>query len=309
MECNKGEVKASSKLGDFLREFIFQQDEVEKPDSDLSNPSEFSVPDGIDVENINLCSGDGHVGVWYMKPKERDIKETILYLHGVKGNRGRSYRVGLYKVLIKLGYSVLAVDYRGFGDSSDTSEDEDTVVEDSQTALKWLLSSLPAEYRIIVWGHSMGTAIAVHTLALQFRNHKDSPRIKGLILESPFNNFTEEFIEKTSNSSNPLVAAALSGLYAVTGDTIPETLLRRFNMEFNSDEHVADINCPIMILHAEDDDKVPIELGFKLYEAAKKKHKKDVIFKSFPHNLNLGHHDIYQAENLPSLVQHFITSL
>ena len=61
----------------------------------------------------------------------------MLYLHGVKGTRGRGHRVFLYNRLLKLGYRVLTIDYRGFGDSIDSAdtghgEDEDTVVEDAR---------------------------------------------------------------------------------------------------------------------------------------------------------------------------------
>ena len=61
----------------------------------------------------------------------------MLYLHGVKGTRGRGHRVFLYNRLLELGYRVLTIDYRGFGDSTDSAdtghgEDEDTVVEDAR---------------------------------------------------------------------------------------------------------------------------------------------------------------------------------
>ena len=66
-----------------------------------------------------------------------ECKKVLLYLHGVKGTRAREHRVQLYKVLLADGYRVLTIDYRGFGDSTDSAdtghgEDEDTVVEDAR---------------------------------------------------------------------------------------------------------------------------------------------------------------------------------
>ena len=35
--------------------------------------------------------------------------QAVLYLHGVKGTRARSYRVGVYNILLKLGFKVRGV--------------------------------------------------------------------------------------------------------------------------------------------------------------------------------------------------------
>ena len=48
----------------------------------------------------------------------------------------------LYKVLLSLGYYVLAFDYRGYGDSTNISPSEASVVADARTALDWLTSKL-----------------------------------------------------------------------------------------------------------------------------------------------------------------------
>ena len=32
--------------------------------------------------------------------------QAVLYLHGVKGTRARTYRVGVYNVLLELGFKV-----------------------------------------------------------------------------------------------------------------------------------------------------------------------------------------------------------
>jgi len=297
-----------SRLGDFLREFIFQQDEIEQPGADLSDTSLFDI-NTRNIQSFFLSSTPGSVGAWYMEPEVPSTHgKAVLYLHGVKGNRARSYRVGLYNLLLREGFRVLAIDYRGFGDSTDISEDEDTVVQDALVALDWLRNKVGEETDIFVWAHSLGTGIACHALAKEVIQKGENPQVQGLILEAPFNNFGEEFIAKTSNTSNPVAKAALSALYALTGDILPDALLRLFNMEFTSDIFLPKILCPVMMLHAEDDDKIPIELAKKLYESARADGKKNIDFHFFDKNLGFKHHDIYQAENLPAMIREF-TSL
>ena len=72
----------------------------------------------------------------------------ILYLHGNSYNRSQSHRVGLYKLLIKLGYYVLAIDYRGFGDSSPVKLSETTAVEDARAALSWIQDKLGDKVKV-----------------------------------------------------------------------------------------------------------------------------------------------------------------
>ena len=49
------------------------------------------------------------------------------------------FRVGLYKKLLKAGYSILAFDYRGFADSTEITDiTETTVVHDSNIALHYV---------------------------------------------------------------------------------------------------------------------------------------------------------------------------
>ena len=116
----------------------------------------------------------------------------ILYLHGISNNRGYDHRVGLYKVLLACGYRVLAIDYRGFGDSSDTIVTEETLVEDAREAIAWLRDKLNESEQFLVWGHSLGAAIACRAVAEENIENNDASGIATLFLESPFNNLHDE---------------------------------------------------------------------------------------------------------------------
>ena len=63
-------------------------------------------------------------------------------------------------MLLSLGYYVLALDYRGYGDSTNIKPSEDSVVSDARAALDWLTNKLGDKAKIIVWGHSLGSSFS-----------------------------------------------------------------------------------------------------------------------------------------------------
>ena len=79
----------------------------------------------------------------------------------------------------------------------------------------------------------------------------------------------------------------LSALHWVTGGSLARALLRAHDMEFNTDVHLPRVPCPVLILHAEDDPKIPVRLAGKLYNASLAAGKQDVQFHVFPRNLGL----------------------
>lgn len=85
----------------------------------------------------------------------------VLYLHGNTGSRANSHRVDLYKTLRKLGYHVIALDYRGFADSSDISPTEDGCVNDAFAMYRYIKNL--AHTPVFIYGHSLGNAITLMT--------------------------------------------------------------------------------------------------------------------------------------------------
>ena len=87
---------------------------------------------------------------------------VMLDLHGARWNvTGSAHRV---RRMQELGFSVLALDYRGFGKSDNTHPSEDLAYEDALAAWKWLAANYPQRQRFI-FGHSLGGAIAIHLAA------------------------------------------------------------------------------------------------------------------------------------------------
>lgn len=99
----------------------------------------------------------------------RKTKDPIvLYLHGNTGTRANGHRVDLYKTLRKLGYHVIAMDYRGFADSSDISPTEDGCVSDAFAMYRYIknLTNSP----VFVYGHSLGIIINLQFLKSSWHN-------------------------------------------------------------------------------------------------------------------------------------------
>ena len=187
----------------------------------------------------------------------------------------------LYKVLLADGYRVLTIDYRGFGDSGATLEAEKSMVEDARAAVGWLRDSgrMEESDRLIVWGHSMGTGVATRAVAEEL---KDSTVVSGLILEAPFNNFTDEVIHVITSAYYDIPTSAMA--ISHSDPHLLSQILANFDMQFQSDSWIEAISCPIMILHAMGDALVPISLARKLYDAAVATGHHKVEFHEFDNN-------------------------
>lgn len=112
----------------------------------------------------------------------------MLYLHGNTASRGSGHRIDVYRLLRQLGYHVISLDYRGYGDSDHVSPTEEGVVLDAIAVFQYIrnLTANP----IFVWGHSLGTGVATNMLSQLKHDPLTNP--KGVILEAPFTNIRDE---------------------------------------------------------------------------------------------------------------------
>ncbi len=161
----------------------------------------------------------------------------LLYLHGARRNvAGSAFRI---RQMQQLGFGVLAVDYRGFGKSSDELPSEALVYEDARAAWNWLAREHPGRDRYI-FGHSLGGAIAV-----QLATEVDDS--KGLIVEGTFTSIPDVF-------------------QSMRWGWLPITPL--ITQRFDSAGKVNRVRMPILVVHGADDALVRPELGRALYERA-----------------------------------------
>ena len=187
----------------------------------------------FDVQELVLDTADGEkVIVWYAPPK-RDLP-LVLYFHGNAG--ALRYRADRFRALLGDGYGLVALSYRGYGGSTG-SPSEAGMIADAQAAYAFAAAHVPAE-RIVVFGESIGTGVAVALAATQ--------RIGRLILEAPF------------TSAVDVGARAYWFL--------PVRLLMKD--PFRSDQRIGQVTAPLLVLHGERDQVVPLALGEQLFALA-----------------------------------------
>lgn len=186
------------------------------------------------VAEMELHTPDGQrLVAWYARPEGG--QPTLLYLHGNAGALlHRVSRVQLYRAH---GYGVFMLAYRGFSGSTG-SPSETNMVEDALMAYDRLAGLTPADSRIVIYGESLGTGVAVQVAAKR--------RPAGLVLESPFSSAVD-------------VGAHLYPFLPV------HWLLRD---RFESISHINEVTAPLLVLHGGKDELVPPTLARKLFEAA-----------------------------------------
>ena len=193
---------------------------------------------------------------------------------------------------------MLAVDYRGFGDSSDKRVTEETVGEDARVAISWLREKLSESEQLMVWGHSLGAAIACRAVAEENIEKVGNSNIANLILESPFNNLEDEVFDVVLASKGKITKAL--GTFLRLGKQ-----LKKAKMEFKSDAWISEIACPALLLHAEDDDTINIDLARKLFKAAKAGGKDRIDMITVESSYGLGHNDIFRYHRLPDVLRKY----
>ncbi|ADP14081.1 prolyl oligopeptidase family protein 2 [Achromobacter xylosoxidans A8] len=194
---------------------------------------------GTQVYDLTLAGGD-KVRAWYWQSPQAGAP-TVLYLHGARWNlNGSAFRIDGWT---RMGYSVLAIDYRGFGASTPRLPSEDSALEDAVAGLKELARIQPDPSRRFIYGHSLGGAIAIDLAA-----RPEQPAFAGLIVESSFTS----------------IGAMLGTLRwgKVPGASLLVT------QPFASVEKLARMRTPMLFMHGTADRVVPHTMSDELYAAA-----------------------------------------
>jgi fermentation-respiration switch protein FrsA (DUF1100 family) len=182
------------------------------------------------AEELVLDTTDGErVIVWHVPP--RGNKPVALYFHGNGGSLRN--RVDRFRALTEDGSGLVALSYRGYGGSTGTPS-EAGLIADALAAYAFTSARYGSE-RIVLWGESLGSGVAV-ALAAQMP-------VGYLILQSPF------------------TSAADVGAQRYW--FVPVRLMMKD--QFRSDLRIGKVAAPVLILHGDRDDIVPIALAERLY--------------------------------------------
>lgn len=196
------------------------------PDATAVAPGSVGLPEA-EVHRLHTADGLALVA-WWLAGSGPD---TVLYFHGNAGSLAD--RAGRIRTLAGLGFSVLAVDYRGYG-GSEGRPSEAGFARDADAAYAFLVHRNVAPGRLLLYGESIGTGVAV---ALAARRP-----VAGVILDAPFSSLAD-------------IAADRYWMFPV------RWLLAD---PFRSDLAVGRIEAPILMLHGTEDGVVPIRYGRRL---------------------------------------------
>jgi fermentation-respiration switch protein FrsA (DUF1100 family) len=211
--------------------YIFQRSLLYFPQRRPIAPAAAGFPE---AEAVTLETRDGErVIAWHVPP--RSGHPLVIYFHG--NAETIANRVDRHRALIATGAGLLAVSYRGYMGSSGQPT-EPGLLDDAQAAYAFATSRHPAA-RIVLWGHSLGSGVAVALAA--------SRPVAKLVLEAPFTSTVD-----VAQRMFPLV---------------PVRWL--MHDQFHSDERIGAVTASILVLHGARDIVVPIAFGERLYGLAR----------------------------------------
>jgi fermentation-respiration switch protein FrsA (DUF1100 family) len=197
------------------------------PDTSRPDPARFGVPDMAPVE---LRTADGLALLAWYKPGD----PTLVLLHGNGGHIGhRGFKV---RPWLDAGVGVLLVEWRGYG-GNPGKPGEAGFRDDGRAALDFLAARGVAPERVVLYGESLGTGIAVMLAA-------ERP-IGALVLEAPYDS----------------IAALAAWHYPF----LPVNLLIRDR--YDAGAAAPKVKAPVLAVHGEADDIVPPRFGQALHDA------------------------------------------
>ncbi len=221
-----------------------------------------------EIKKVKITTEDkiDLIGWFYNK----DIKKfkTILFFHGNAGSlENRTYKLNHFK---DLNVNFLIIAWRGFNGNKGKPS-EKGLYKDARSALRWLNMKGIQDKSIIIYGESLGTAIAVEVA--------QNKKYAGVILESPFTSMVN-----MGKKYYPF---------------FPVSFLLKD--KFESYKKINKIPVPILVIHGKVDKIVPYTMGEKMYELANQP--------KFFYSQEYGDHMVEYDAKLLKVLEQFIKSL
>jgi uncharacterized protein len=211
--------------------FIAQRKLMYFPDRARVAPASFALS-GVEERLIKTPDGESLVA-WFGRAAPG--RPTILYFHGNAGNlANRSERVRKY---LGRGMGVFILSYRGYSGSSGRPSERANVA-DAKLAYGALIAEGVAPEDIIVYGESLGSGVAVQLAA-------EKP-VAGVVLDAPY-----------------------TAIVDVAAGAYPYFPVRAFLLDrYDSLRYLSRIDAPLLVIHGEEDEVIPVAMGRAVYAAA-----------------------------------------
>lgn len=235
------------------------------PTQVASKPEAFGLRDAAVV---TLDTPDGErLETWAWKGLKE--KPVIVFFHGNAGNLEDRYET--FQMFQKLGYGFIALDYRGYGNSSG-SPSYRTLIEDALLIVDRASSDDGfADRKMVLYGESLGTGIATEVATKR--------RVDGVVLQSPYTSIAEAARERFP--------------------WLPVSLL--LTEKLSNVPQIADVAAPVLILHGDKDELFPVSMAQTIFDAASEPKMIDILE-------GFGHNDIH-SESVQDTLVSFIDSL
>jgi fermentation-respiration switch protein FrsA (DUF1100 family) len=206
---------------------------------------------GLAFTDVRIPTEDGETlhAWWLQHPSPR---AQVIFWHGNGGNL--SLWLDVIAELRRRGFSVLAVDYRGYGASTGRPS-ERGLYRDAEASVQLFTERLRTpDTPVIYWGRSIGSAVAAYVAS------KTPP--PALVLESPFPDI------RTILRTNP-VLWALSFLSSY---------------RFTTSKYLERYQGPLLVVHGDADSIIPFSAGRRVFDRARSSLKRFVVVQSADHN-------------------------
>jgi len=221
-----------------------------------------------EIEKVKITTEDKIDLIGWFYNKDIEKFKTIVFFHGNAGSLdNRTYKLNHFK---DLNVNFLIIAWRGFSGNKG-KPNELGLYEDAKSAVKWLNIKGVQDKNIILYGESLGTAIAVEIA--------QNKKYAGVILESPFTSMIN-----MGKKYYPF---------------FPVSLLLKD--KFESHKKINKISVPVLVIHGKVDKIVPYDMGKKMYELANQP--------KFFYSQEYGDHMVEYDEKLLFALRQFITGL
>jgi len=247
--------------------FFFQEHLLYHPSVD-NYIKDQAANEPTEIEKVKITTVDDiELTAWFYNKNIKKFK-TILFFHGNAGPlENRTYKLNHLK---NLNINFLIIAWRGFSGNKG-KPNELGLYRDAESAIKWLQLKGVIEKNIILYGESLGTAVAVEVA--------QNKSYAGIILESPF--------------------TSMVNLGKKYYPFFPVRFL--IKDKFESYKKISNISAPVLIIHGKVDKIVPFAMGTKMYELANEP--------KFFYSQEYGDHMVDYDEKLLLALKKFIQSL
>lgn len=243
----------------------------------------FDIPERVGfahgkIRNIHIETSDGlTIGAWHVLPESvyqaavakygleipqsvyddaLNSRPVVQYCHGNAANRAAPFRTETYRHLTtRLDLNVVAVDYRGFGDSEGIPS-EQGLYEDARSVFRWIREKGTPSIEIILMGQSLGTGVVVN-LASELSNA--GIKFKALVTMAAYSSISDLLYQYKLLRTFPILSPLSPFPW------LQNLALKAVTHKFDSASKIANVTSPILIVHGTHDAEISLWQSRKLF--------------------------------------------